>query len=58
MRVVEIMSSGLIIAIGLFLFVQALRGHDHSQTRNSHLLAVAAGFVPCPLTSFIMPYAV
>ena len=58
MPVLEIMSSGLIIAIGLFLFIQALRGHDHSQTRNNRLLAVAAGFVPCPLTTFIMVYAV
>jgi nickel/cobalt exporter len=58
MPLLEIMSSGLIIAIGLFLFVQALRGQDHAQTRNNGLLAVAGGFVPCPLTTFIMVYAV
>ena len=36
----------------------ALRGHNHARPRGNPLLAVAAGFVPCPLTTFIMVYAV
>ena len=51
-------SSMLIIAIGLWLLYRALRGHDHEHARDSHAVAIAAGFVPCPLTTFIMVYAV
>jgi nickel/cobalt transporter (NicO) family protein len=53
----ETMSSALIIGIGAVLLVTALRGHNHEQPSNNPLLAIAAGFVPCPLTTFIMVYA-
>jgi ABC-type nickel/cobalt efflux system permease component RcnA len=53
----EAISSGLIIAIGVWLLVRAVRGHDHGDVQNSRFLSVAAGFVPCPLTTFIMVYA-
>lgn len=54
----EATSSALIIGIGAFLLVTALRGHNHARPRSNPFLAVAAGFVPCPLTTFIMVYAV
>jgi ABC-type nickel/cobalt efflux system permease component RcnA len=54
----ETTSSVLIILIGLWLFVQSLRGHDHHDGRHQgRFLSIAAGFVPCPLTTFIMVYA-
>ena len=54
----EDISSAIIIVIGLWLLVQAFRGHHHGQAARSRLLFVAAGFVPCPLTTFIMVYTV
>jgi nickel/cobalt exporter len=51
-------SSVLIIAIGLWLLYRALQGHDHGHSHDSRAVAIAAGFVPCPLTTFIMAYAV
>jgi ABC-type nickel/cobalt efflux system permease component RcnA len=53
----EAASSALIIAIGIWLLAQALRGHHHHEARSNRLLPFAAGFVPCPLTTFIMVYA-
>jgi nickel/cobalt transporter (NicO) family protein len=54
----ETASSVLIIMIGLWLFVGSLRGHHHHDGRHQgRFLSIAAGFVPCPLTTFIMVYA-
>jgi ABC-type nickel/cobalt efflux system permease component RcnA len=54
----ETTSSVLIILIGLWLFVRSLRGHHHDDGRHQgRFLSIAAGFVPCPLTTFIMVYA-
>jgi ABC-type nickel/cobalt efflux system permease component RcnA len=53
----EALSSALIIVIGLWLLVQGVRGHQHGNAQSSRLLSIAAGFVPCPLTTFIMVYA-
>ncbi len=53
----NVVSSMLIIAIGLWLLYRALRGHDHEHARDGRAVAIAAGFVPCPLTTFIMVYA-
>jgi nickel/cobalt transporter (NicO) family protein len=53
----EAASAILVIAIGIWLFVRALR-HSHSHTETgSRALAFATGLVPCPLTTFIMVYA-
>jgi nickel/cobalt transporter (NicO) family protein len=54
----ETFSSALIIRIGAFLLVTSLRGHSHARPPSNPFLAIAAGFVPCPLTTFIMVYAV
>jgi ABC-type nickel/cobalt efflux system permease component RcnA len=53
----EAASSAFIIAIGIWLLAQALRGHRHGEVRSNRFLPLAAGFVPCPLTTFIMVYA-
>jgi nickel/cobalt exporter len=53
----ELASSLLVIVIGTWLLVRALRhSHDH-QSLDSRALAFATGLVPCPLTTFIMVYA-
>jgi ABC-type nickel/cobalt efflux system permease component RcnA len=54
----ETTSSVLIILIGLWLFVRSLRGHHHDDGRHQgRFLSIAAGFVRCPLTTFIMVYS-
>jgi nickel/cobalt transporter (NicO) family protein len=56
--VFEAVSAVLVIAIGVGLLVRALR-HSHAHTEaESRTLAFATGLVPCPLTTFIMVYAV
>lgn len=53
----EAVSAVLVIAIGLWLLLRALR-HAHAHTEaESRTLAFATGLVPCPLTTFIMVYA-
>jgi ABC-type nickel/cobalt efflux system permease component RcnA len=47
----EAISSALIIAIGIWLLTQALRGHHHGDAPSTRFLPLAAGFVPCPLTT-------
>ncbi|PZQ14317.1 MAG: hypothetical protein DI565_12925 [Ancylobacter novellus] len=54
----ELASSLLVIGVGLWLLWRALRPHEHTQDRRGLALAVAAGLVPCPLTFFIMSYAI
>ena len=54
----ETASAVLVIGIGLLLLYRAVRHrHDHAAT-DGPMLAIAAGLVPCPLTTFIMVYAV
>ena len=54
----EATSSVLVILIGLWLLVRSLKSHDHHSGRTQgRFLSIAAGFVPCPLTTFIMVYA-
>lgn len=53
----EAASAVLVIVVGLWLLVRALR-HSHAHTAaDSRALAFATGLVPCPLTTFIMVYA-
>jgi len=54
----EFTSAVLIIAVGLWLLLRALRPHEHAQAaKDGATLAFVTGLVPCPLTSFIMVYA-
>lgn len=53
----ELASGLLLIGIGAWMVLRAMRhtGHTHGQ---GTIFAVAAGLIPCPLTLFIMFYAV
>jgi len=48
----------LISLIGVWLLWRTFRSHAYHHDRSAPLLALAAGLVPCPLTTFIMTYAV
>ncbi|MEX0745599.1 MAG: hypothetical protein WD118_08340 [Phycisphaeraceae bacterium] len=52
-------ASGVLVAlIGAFLFWRALKGSHDTQTEDSgKTLAFVTGLIPCPLTTFIMSYA-
>lgn len=52
----EIVSRGLLIAIGLWLFIRAFRGPSHHH-REGLAVGFVAGLVPCPLTLFVMFFA-
>lgn len=53
------LSRGLIGLIGLWMIWSALRGQRHtSNTGRSGAFAVFAGLIPCPLTLFVMAFAV
>lgn len=55
----EWFSHMLVAMIGLWLLWRALRPHRHEvSTRSGPALAFVAGLIPCPLTTFIMTYAV
>jgi nickel/cobalt exporter len=57
--VFETASAVFIVLIGIWLLYNAVRHrHDDSNLKNGAMLAVATGLVPCPLTTFIMVYAV
>jgi len=57
----ETASAALIAGIGLFLAARAIwpPRHAHAPTRahDGRLLAMATGLVPCPLTTFILSFA-
>lgn len=53
----EIASGGLIALIGTFLLWRSLRSENHAHTKDGKTLAFASGMIPCPLTTFIMNYA-
>jgi ABC-type nickel/cobalt efflux system permease component RcnA len=53
----EIMSAALIALIGLYLVVRTIWPPAHDHARDGKTLAVATGLVPCPLTTFILTYA-
>lgn len=62
----ELASHALIALIGAWMFWRAVHGHHVLRgaedkvvsKRSTAALAVVAGLVPCPLTTFIMVYAV
>jgi ABC-type nickel/cobalt efflux system permease component RcnA len=53
----ETASAILIIAAGIFLLWRTLRPHGHGRVGDGRLLAFVTGLVPCPLTTFILVYA-
>lgn len=48
----------LILLVGVWLLWRAFRPHDHATARSGPILGLVGGLVPCPLTTFIMTYAV
>jgi ABC-type nickel/cobalt efflux system permease component RcnA len=50
-------SQALIVLIGVWLLWRAFRPHSHDHDRSGPILALITGLVPCPLTTFIMTYA-
>jgi nickel/cobalt exporter len=54
----EIASAVLILAMGLWLLMRAIRSHEHAHaSQDGRALAFVTGLVPCPLTTFILVYA-
>jgi nickel/cobalt exporter len=43
--------------IGAFLLWRTVRENDHAHDRDGKGLALVTGLIPCPLTTFIMSYA-
>lgn len=52
----EILSRGLLVAIGLWLVIRSIRGPNHPH-REGIAVGFVAGLVPCPLTLFAMFFA-
>jgi nickel/cobalt exporter len=50
-------SAGLIALIGLYLVARTIWPHRHEDVRDGKMLALVTGLVPCPLTTFILTYA-
>jgi nickel/cobalt transporter (NicO) family protein len=53
----ETVSSALITIIGLYLIVGAIWPKLHVHHGDGRVLAVVTGLIPCPLTTFILMYA-
>jgi ABC-type nickel/cobalt efflux system permease component RcnA len=47
----------LILLSGVWLLFRALRSHAHYSEKSAFALAFVTGMIPCPLTTFIMTYA-
>src|SRR4029079_6691007 len=54
----ETTSAALIVAIGIFLLWRSARRREHFYTGDGRMLAFVTGLVPCPLTTFILTYAI
>ena len=54
----ENLSRGLLGLIGLWMFWQGLRGTGHQHARQATAAGFAAGLIPCPLTLFVMTFAI
>jgi len=53
----EVASGILIALIGVFLLWRSIRHRDHEHSGNGRSLAFVTGMIPCPLTTFVMSYA-
>lgn len=53
----EAASGALIALIGAFLIWRSLDSDHHSHGKDGKTLAFVTGMIPCPLTTFIMSYA-
>jgi ABC-type nickel/cobalt efflux system permease component RcnA len=48
----------MIALVGLWLLWRAFRQRGHATARSGPVLGLVGGLVPCPLTTFVMTYAV
>ena len=53
----EVASGILITLIGAFLLWRSIRRTDHDHPKSGRTLAFVTGMIPCPLTTFVMSYA-
>ena len=53
----DVASATLIVLIGAYLVYRAIWPSPHAHHRDGRTLAMATGLVPCPLTTFILTYA-
>lgn len=53
----ETASGVLILVIGVFLLFRAAAQHEHGHAGEGRTLAFVTGLIPCPLTTFILTYA-
>ncbi len=53
----EDVSRGLLAAVGAWLVFQAIRGTRRHSPNEGWLVGLFAGLIPCPLTLFVMLYA-
>lgn len=53
----EAASGAMIVLIGVFLLWRSTRRDHHAHSKDGKTLAFVAGIIPCPLTTFIMSYA-
>lgn len=53
----EVMSAALIALVGAYLLFRVVRSPPHPHARDGRTLAFVTGLVPCPLTTFILTYA-
>jgi nickel/cobalt exporter len=53
----EVASGGLVALAGAFLLWRSTRHDHHVHERDGRTLALVTGMIPCPLTTFIMSYA-
>ena len=50
----EDISRGLLMLVGAWFVVRALRGHTHHPKQEGIAVRFIAGLIPCPLTLFVM----
>jgi len=53
----KITSGAMVALIGAFLFWHSTRSDHDTHQRDGRTLAFVTGMIPCPLTTFIMSYA-
>jgi nickel/cobalt transporter (NicO) family protein len=53
----DVASATLIVLIGMYLVYRTIWPSPHGHHRDGRTLAMATGLVPCPLTTFILTYA-
>jgi len=53
----QALSGALIATLGVYLLLRTLWPLPHRHFRDGRVLAIATGLVPCPLTTFILTYA-